>query len=77
MEEKEEEVVVAVVVVVVGVVDSIDGANEAWGCVIYLFLVKFTDGPMDRPTNGRTHPHIEVRGHIKKGKTQRRKNSKK
>ena len=30
-------------VVVVGVVDSIDGPYEAWECVIFWFLVKFTD----------------------------------
>ena len=48
------------------VVGSVDGPNEALGCVIYCFLVKFaeekeqvtdrrTDGPTYRPTDGRTH----------------------
>ena len=60
-EEEEEEEVVVVVVVVEVVVDSIDGPYEAWGCVIYWFLVKFadvkkvvTDGPTDRSTDGPT-----------------------
>ena len=44
-----------VVVVIVGVVDSIDGPHKAWECVIYWFLVKFTDKkngyvPIDKHT---------------------------
>ena len=47
-------------VVVVGVGDSIDGPHEAWGGVIYWFVVKFTDekitgyGLTDRSTDGPT-----------------------
>ena len=52
--DEEEEVVV---------VDSIDGPHEAWGCVIYLFLVKFVDEKKvvtDRWTDRRTHPLIRL-----------------
>ena len=43
---------------------SIDGSNETLGCVIYCFLVKFTNEKelvTDGRTDGRTHPHIEMR----------------
>ena len=63
VEEEEEDVVMVVVV------GSIDGPHEALGCVTYCFLVKFTDEKelvTDRWTDRRTHPHIEMRGRIKK-----------
>ena len=51
---EEEEVVV--------VVGSIDSPHEAWGCVIYWFLVKFIDDKKnwlrtDRRTDGPTDGH--------------------
>ena len=52
-------------------VGSTDGTQEALGCVIYCFLMKLTDEkklvtdrPMDGPTDGRIHLHIEMRGRI-------------
>ena len=53
------------------VVGTTDGPHEALGCVIFCFLIKFTDekelvtdGWTDGPTDRRTHPQIETRGRI-------------
>ena len=64
-EEEEEEDEEAVVV------GSIDVLHKALGCVIYWFLVKFTnekelvtDRPTNRQTDQRIHPLLEMRGRI-------------
>ena len=49
------------------VVGSIDGPQEALGCVIYCFLMKFNDKKelvTDGSTDRSMYPHIKMRGCI-------------
>ena len=51
-------------------VGSIDGPHETWGCVICLFLAKFSDGKKmvtDRQTDGPTNgpSYRDAKTHLK------------